>query len=168
MAWLCTFAKTTYTGNMYANAIYPYSLFCQLALSIFLSQLKSVSIMYTCLWISQVQYASTNLKYTYYNMLGIYLYCTWCMHGNTCTIHCKHTPVPCMECTCTMHGIRLYHAWNMPVPRMEYAFTTHGICLYRAWNTPVQYMEFKYEYTSTTHGMCMKWARFHAWNMHIS
>ena len=29
---MCTFAKTTYTVNMYmyANAVYPYSLFCQL------------------------------------------------------------------------------------------------------------------------------------------
>ena len=52
-----------------------------------------------------IQYA-----YYYVYMLGICLYCTWCMHGNTCTMHGKHKPVPCMEYVCTTHGIHQYNA----------------------------------------------------------
>ena len=112
-SWLCTCANSTYTGNVHAKAVNPYNLFCQLALSIFLWQLKPVSIMYTCCWTIQlVRYASTKS----WSMLII----CW---EYTCTVHsaCMGILIPCTVST------RWYYAWNTPVPRMENASTMHGV-----------------------------------------
>ena len=99
--------------------------------------------MYTCLWtLQQVLYAEHKIyKYAYYMVQLPVLYMVR-MHGNTCTTHGTHMPIPRMEYACTMYGICLYHVWNMPVPCMEYASTMHGIHLYQAWNTPVPRMEY--------------------------
>ena len=55
--------------------------------------------MHTCLMLVYKITANTVCKYI------MCLYCEWCMHGNTSTMHGT-----CMEYASTMHGIYLYHA----------------------------------------------------------